>query len=145
MESAAHERLTAMDRLPAPGQRELRSFGLAMAVAFPAVFGLLLPWIFSARWPLWPWLLAAVFSGLALAAPARLGLVYRYWMRMAAVLGWVNTRILLFLIFCILFVPIGLARRLVAPDPMARRVDRRLPTYRTPSMKRDSNHHEFPY
>ena len=58
-----------------------------------------------------------------LAAPRALGLVYRPWMKLAAVMGWVNTRILLGLMFYLVFTPIALVRRALGRDPLDRRFD----------------------
>lgn len=42
--------------------------------------------------------------------------LYRYWMRFAHLLGWVNTRIILTLFYGILFVPLGLILKLLRKD-----------------------------
>lgn len=125
--------------------RDLRQFGLLMGAMIAAVFGLLLPWLFSARWPAWPWLASAVFVVLALAAPGSLRLVHRIWMRFASALGRVNTRILMGLLFCAVFVPAGLVRRFVARDPMGRKYAPELDSYRKRSGKPPADHMEKPY
>ena len=50
---------------------------------------------------------------------------HRRWMQLAAVLGWVNSRILLSLTFLLVIAPTGLARRAFGADPMGRRGPRR--------------------
>lgn len=37
---------------------------------------------------------------------------YVYWMKLAHALGWVNTRVLLFLFFCLVLGPVALVGRL---------------------------------
>ena len=46
---------------------------------------------------------------------------HRFWMGIAAVLGFINSRILLSLLYYGLFTPVGLVRRLMGRDPMKRR------------------------
>lgn len=64
-----------------------------------------------------------IFLLLGLAAPRALGLVYRPWMKLAAAMGWVNTRILLGLMFFLVFTPIALVRRALGRDPLDLRFD----------------------
>lgn len=73
-----------------------------------------------------------IFLLAGLAAPLALGPVYRPWMRLAAAMGWVNTRILLGLMFFLVFTPIALVRRVLGRDPLDLRFDdktRAAPTY----------------
>lgn len=57
--------------------------------------------------------------GPALVAPVVLGPVERAWMRFALVLGAINTRIILTLVYVVVVTPIGLMRRL-GGDPLDR-------------------------
>ncbi|MGB8510409.1 MAG: SxtJ family membrane protein [Pyrinomonadaceae bacterium] len=54
-----------------------------------------------------------------------------YWMKLAGLLGWVNSRILLSLMFYAVFAPYGFISRLVGRDPLNRRGARR-ESYWTP-------------
>jgi hypothetical protein len=124
------------------GARELRQFGLTVGPAIGIMFGLLLPWLWSGRYPLWPWLIACGLAATGLFKPALLGLPYRVWMRLAAALGWLNTRILLGLVFYVIMVPFGLIMRLAGKDPLAQRFDRNAVSYRV-AAKRRPNHSHF--
>lgn len=86
----------------------LKSFSVTMAIAFPAVFSLLLPWIFSSAIPIWPFAVTIVLSVLNLVAPYLLYYPYVGWMVIASILGWLNTKVLLGIIFYLLITPIGL-------------------------------------
>jgi hypothetical protein len=63
---------------------------------------------------------AGLFLVLGLIAPVVLQPLYVAWMYLARVLGWVNTRILLGLLFYTLFTVIGLGMRLFGRDPLDR-------------------------
>ena len=110
-----------MTELPPPDRKELRTFGLMTGGIVAVLFGLLLPWLFSHAFPLWPWIVAGVLGSLGLLAPAALGPVYRLWMKFGHVMGAINTRIILGLLFYVIFTPVGLAMRLFRWDPMRRR------------------------
>ncbi len=64
-----------------------------------------------------------VFIGLFVPFLARL--FHVVWMTIALVLGYINSRILLTLIFFLMFVPYGLISRLVGRDPLDRRGEKR--------------------
>ena len=116
-----------------PDTGELRKFGLVMAAAIAVVFGLLLPWLFGRPWPTWPFVLAGVFVAFAIAWPRALGPVQRGWLRMGQALGWVNSRIVLSLLFFVVVLPLGLLMRLFGKDPIARKRDPAATSYRIPS------------
>lgn len=58
---------------------------------------------------------------MALLLPALTRRFHVAWMGVAGVLGWINSRILLSLVFYILFVPYNLVSRLIRRDPLNRR------------------------
>lgn len=124
---------------------QLRSFGLLLGGMFALVFGLALPWLFGRAWPYWPWIVCAAFAGVALAAPAALRPVHRAWMRFAAVLGTINTYLLLAFAFGVLIVPTAAALRIARRDAMRRRRDPGATTYRETSRVPRPDHMEKPY
>ena len=109
--------------IPELDAKGLREFGFIMAGAVAVLFGLLLPWWFENPWPVWPWIVAAVFSAWALTAPGSLRPVYRGWMRFGRVMGRIVTPVILTATFFIAIVPTGLIMRLLGKDPMRRRFD----------------------
>ena len=62
---------------------------------------------------------ALVLAGLF--APAAARAFHKAWMRFAAVLGHVNSRVLLTLVYYLVVTPYGLVTRLVGRDPLRRR------------------------
>ena len=123
---------------------ELQKFGLVTASMLVLFFNLLIPWIWSIAWPIWPLVVAAILVAMALIVPASLGPVYKIWMRIAEVLGWINTRIILSLIFFFIFLPFGLVLRLFN-DPMRRKLDKSIETYRVPSESPKRENMEKPF
>ncbi len=127
---AITEEIRALDT----GRRALRSFGLVVGGVFAGIAAGI-GWRHG--WALTPW--AAGLGGvgsalvvLGLLAPTILRPVFKGWMGLAVVLGFVMTRVLLTLVFVLLVVPIGLALRLVGKDLLRLRFDREAPTYWLP-------------
>lgn len=49
--------------------------------------------------------------------------IYKGWMKFAHVLGWVNTRIILTLVYFLIFTPLATIFRLIGKDPMERQLE----------------------
>ena len=123
----------------------LRQFGVTMAVAVGLMFGFVLPWLFNYSYPKWPWWVAAFFVVSGVAFPALLGPVYRVWMGVGHVIGAINSRIILAILFFSIFVPVALALRVFGRDAMARRLDNKVETYRVAARHRRPEDLERPF
>ena len=132
--------------IPTLDRKGLRQFGLTFSAIVVGLFGLLLPWLFSAAWPTWPWLFAGVLALASLAFPPALSPLYQLWMRFGLVMAYLNTRIILFLLYTLVFVPTGLLMKIRGRDTMRRKLSRsNNESYRVVSKPRDSKHFERPY
>jgi hypothetical protein len=103
-----------------PPSPTARSFGLTVAGALAAIalFSLWRRHIVRAE-------IAAVVSGALLIAavvrPAALAPLAAWWSRIGHALGWVNSRVLLTLLFVVILWPVGVVSRLFGGDPLGRR------------------------
>ena len=70
-----------------------------------------------------------LFFILALAAPLLLKPIYIFWMKLAFILGWFNTRLILFIIFYLIFTPIGLGMKLLGIDLLDRKTEKKKISY----------------
>ncbi len=64
------------------------------------------------------YLVSVVFLLICLLIPVLLKPLAFCWFGLSKVLGWVTSRILLFVIFCIVVTPMGFVRRLLGKDSM---------------------------
>jgi hypothetical protein len=112
---------------PKRERARLRRFGLTVGIAF-LVVGALLLWRHRAAAPFFGAAGGALLL-LTAAAPIALRPIERVWMTVALAMGWVMTRVVLGLIFVLVFTPAGLARRLLRRDPMELRLDRGAASY----------------
>lgn len=101
-------------------KQQLREFGLLIGFGFPILIGWLLPSLFGhefREWTLWigiPGLIIGVVSPRLLYYP------YKGWMVLGHLLGWVNSHIILGLVFFVVLQPIALIMRLTGYDPLRR-------------------------
>jgi len=128
-------------------KEELRKFGLVMALFIALIFGILMPWMLSAREiSPWPWILSAIFFLLSLVYPAGLKIVHKPWMYLGHFMGIINTNIILTLIFYLVFTPVALIFKLIGKDPMERKLNSNATTsHWKSSKKRQKEHMENPY
>jgi len=134
-----------MDKQDTIDRNVLREFGLVTGGITGGLFGLLLPWLFSRPYPLWPWVICILLVSWALLLPATLGPLYRGWMKVGHLLGWINSRIILGIMFYLVILPIALLMRLAGKDTMSRRLDSEAQSYRVQSPKPSKNHLEKPF
>jgi len=86
-------------------RKVLRSFGLLMACVLLLVGGWLW-WKSAATWP-WAVVSAALLAAIGLAIPSFLKPIYKGWMILALIMGWVMTRVVLTLVYYLVLTPIG--------------------------------------
>ena len=119
--------------------QELRKFGLIVG----SIFGLLGVWPALAHdrsFRIWALILAGVLVVPALVLPRSLAQIHQGWMKVGHVLGWINARIIMGVIFFVLFTPFGLVMRLMGKDPMLRRFEPNLESYRVKKRSRPASH-----
>ena len=119
-------------------RRQLRDFGLLVGGIFGAIGFWPLVWRHQSQ-RLWAVALFVALVLPALVAPPTLAPAYRVWMKLAEVLAWVNTRIVLGVVFFGVVTPIGLVMRLTGRDPMRRAFDQ-AETYRIRCTPRPAAH-----
>jgi len=126
-------------------KRDLRNFGVITGVIVVMLFGLLMPWLLNNSFPKWPWYVAGILISWGLLFPNSLRPVYKGWMAFGAILGWINTRIILIFVFYLVVMPVGFLVRLFGVDPMARKLDPRLDSYRVKSEVTENSRLERPF
>ena len=126
-------------------EKQLRDFGLINGAMFALFFGLLLPIVKHHKVPSWPFVVSIVSWALALLCPRLLRYPYAAWLRIGAMLGRVNTSIVMGLIFFLVVAPMGLAARLFGYDPMTRRFNQEVDSYRIRSRETPVKNMERPF
>ena len=119
--------------------KQLRSFGSTVGGMF-ALIGFW-PLIFRGEDPRW-W--AMVVAGCllvpAVVFPKSLVWPYKGCMVVGHVMGWINTRIILGVVFYLIVTPMGILRRWLGKDPMGRELRPDLDSYRVIRNPRPASH-----
>ena len=131
-----------MDKPVTP--RDLRRFAFLTGGIFVGLFAGV-PLLRHHPVPVWPCVVGGVLVLWGIAAPGTLGPVYRLWMIIGRALGYVNSRILLSVVFFVLVTPIGLITRLFGYDPLLLSRSKGASTYRKNCAPRDITHMKEPF
>ena len=99
-------------------KKQLREFGFLIGLGFPILIGWIIPAIsghFFRTWTLW---IAIPFLITGILKPRLLFYPYKGWMALGLALGWINSRIILGLVFLLVLQPIALIMKFVGHDPL---------------------------
>ena len=101
-------------------KKMLRKFGMTMGIAFLVISSL---FFFRHKHTVAAYgsIISCVFFIMGLSLPTFLKPVYTAWMRLAFILGWINTRIILVILFYLVFTPVGLFMKLFGIDSLERK------------------------
>ncbi len=120
-------------------QKQLRQFGWLMGGVFAII----------TFWPLvfrgegirtWACIIAGIFGVLGMVFPTGLKPIYRVWMIFGEKMGWLNSRILLGLVFYGVLTPISFIMVILGKRPLQLRFDPQAESYRVPKEPRAADH-----
>ena len=99
-------------------KKQLREFGLLMGFGFPILIGWLFPSLLGHEFRVWTLWIGIPGLILGLTAPRLLHYPYMGWMALGHALGWINSHIILGLVFILVLQPIAYIMRLTGYDPL---------------------------
>ena len=99
-------------------KKQLREFGLLIGIGFPIFIGWLIPAISGHLFKTWSLWVGIPSLLLGIIKPSLLFYPYKGWMILGLVLGWINSRIILGIIFLLVLQPIALVMKMFGYDPL---------------------------
>ena len=99
-------------------KKTLREFGFLIGLIFPFLIGWILPLFGGHSFRTWTLFISIPSIILAFTKPILLLYPYKVWMKLGHILGWVNSRIILGLVFLIVLQPIAFIMRILGHDPL---------------------------
>ena len=120
-------------------RKDLRSFGLLVGGVY-CIIGLWPMVLRGEPMRLWALGLGGTLIVLGGIAPQWLAPAHKGWMRIGHILGWINTRILLGIVFYGLVTPIGLFFRLMGKDTVRQTFSEGSQSYRVLRTPRPHSH-----
>ena len=102
-------------------KKNLRQFGFLIGFAFPFLIGFVFPAIGGHVFRVWTLWIGILSIMLAIINPNLLFYPYKGWMKIGEILGWMNSRIILGLVFIITLQPIAIIMKIFNYDPLRKR------------------------
>ena len=102
-------------------QIQLREFGLLIGIGFPVIIGWIIPSISGHLFRFWSLWIGIPSFILGILRPRLLFYPYKVWMLLGFVLGWINSRLILALVFLLVLQPISLIMKIFGYDPLKKK------------------------
>ncbi len=104
-------------------RKKLREFGFLVGLGLPLFIGWFLPLIVGHQFRPWTLWIGIPTIILAILKPNLLNYPFKAWMALGHILGWINSRIILGLIFFLILQPIAIIMKGFGYDPLRKRQD----------------------
>ena len=117
-------------------KKQLREFGLLIGIGFPIFIGWLIPAISGHLFKTWSLWVGIPSLLLGIIKPSLLFYPYKGWMILGLTLGWINSHIILGLIFLLVLQPIAVVMKMFGYDPLRKKKSNQK-SYR--EIKKDEN------
>ena len=99
-------------------KKQLREFGFLIGFGFPILIGWIIPAIGGHLFRTWTLWISIPSLIIGILKPRLLFYPYKGWMALGLALGWINSRIILGLVFLLVLQPIALIMKFVGHDPL---------------------------
>ncbi len=104
-----------------PSKKVLREFGLLVGLLFPVLIGLIIPSIGGHPFRVWTLFIGVPALILGSFKPKLLKKPYFLWIKLGEYLGWINSRLILGMVFLIVLQPIAFFMKIFGYDPLRKK------------------------
>ena len=121
--------------------KNLRDFGFIMALAFMIITVI---FYLKHRIYLKPIIIGSfLFLGAGIFRPQALKQLYIIWMKLANILSWIMTRVILSIIFILVVTPLGFIVKLTGKDLLDLKIDKEARSYWIKVEKKEFNKEDY--
>ena len=113
-----------------PSKKQLREFGYVIGLGFPIILGWFIPFLLRHEFRSWTLWIGLPSTILALLSPMLLYWPYKAWMALGHLLGWLNSHIILGVVYIIILQPISIFMKALGHDPLRRKQNSGQESYR---------------
>lgn len=124
-------------------KKDIRNFGIALAVILGAIGSY--RFYYKRQWDVALWLYAGggMVIILSFFAPLVIKPLYRIMTIVGYKIGWVNQRLILGILFYLLFTPIAVVFKLIGKDPLERKIEVETNSYWIPRKESSSDKKKY--
>ena len=117
-------------------KKKLKEFGILIGFCFPLFIGWLIPFFTGHSFRFWTLLIGLVSLLLSVLNPNLLFYPYKLWMALGNILSWINSRLILGIVFFAILQPIALIMKIFGYDPLRKKQRNNKKTFR--EVKKDN-------
>ena len=99
-------------------KKTLREFGFIFGLGLPLIIGWLIPSLSGHEPRIWALYIGILTLILSILFPNILKLPYEIWIRIGLILGWINSKIILGMVFFVILIPISIIMKFFKYDPL---------------------------
>ena len=111
-------------------QNTLREFGIIFGLGLPIIIGWLIPTFFGHAPRTWTLFIGIPILIISIFYPRVLKLPYKIWIKIGIILGWINSKIILGVVYFVILIPISLVMKLFKYDPLKKKISKEQISYR---------------
>ena len=98
--------------------KQLRDFGKIVGLGLPIFVGFIIPFLTGHSFAIWTIFVGLIIFTVGIIKPSLLFFPYKYWMLIGNLLGWINSRLILGLVFILVLQPISILMKIFRYDPL---------------------------
>ena len=111
-------------------KKTLREFGIIFGTGLPIIIGWIIPSLFGHSPRAWTLAVGIPTLILSILYPRILRLPYKFWIKFGIILGWINSKIILGIVFFFILIPISLIMKTFKYDPLRKNISKDQISYR---------------
>ena len=111
-------------------KESLREFGIIVGLVLPIIIGWLIPILFGHAPRTWTLVIGLPTLILSILYPRVLKFPYKIWIKTGIILGWINSKIILGLVYFVILIPISLIMKFFKYDPLKKKISKEQISYR---------------
>ncbi len=111
-------------------KKRLKEFGFIFGFGIPLLVGFIIPKLNGHDFNTWTLFIGLPSIILAIINPQLLKIPYILWIKLGNILGWINSKLILGLVFIIVLMPISFFMKLFKYDPLRKKILKKNRSYR---------------
>ena len=109
--------------------KKYKEFGYLVGLGFPLIIGYLIPYFSGHSFATWTLFFGIPLLIIGIIKPIFLKYPYKVWMKIGHILGWINSKLVLGMVYIIVLQPISLIMKLLGHDPL-KKINKQIKNYR---------------
>ena len=117
--------------------KKYKEFGILMGTFIPLLFILVIPFLFSHERKYISLVIGIFFIITSITRPKLLKTPYIWWMRFGGLLGWINSYLILGMVYLLVLIPVSLIMKIFGHDPLKLKTKKTLSSFKVYNTKKD--------